>query len=244
MLVLDARQRRGARGQRRAVPQRRHRPRAALHRRAAAPRLGPPGSRRLGQGARGRHPGGGGRRRRRPPARSSGLGIDFTSCTVLPVTEDGTPLCTLDAVSRAPPRLAQAVEAPRRPAGGRPSQRGGAGARRALPGALRRADLVGVVLPQAHRGVVRGPRGLRRLRGVHRGHRLDRLASDRHRGAPERHRRLQGDVVTGRRAAADGVFRGGLPRASRRPPRSSAPSSCRWAPRRARSPPSAPRRWA
>jgi L-ribulokinase len=25
-----------------------------------------------------------------------GLGVDFTSCTVLPVTEDGTPLCTLD----------------------------------------------------------------------------------------------------------------------------------------------------
>ena len=25
-----------------------------------------------------------------------GLGIDFTSCTVLPVTEDGTPLCNLD----------------------------------------------------------------------------------------------------------------------------------------------------
>jgi L-ribulokinase len=25
-----------------------------------------------------------------------GLGIDFTSCTVLPVTEDGTPLCTLE----------------------------------------------------------------------------------------------------------------------------------------------------
>jgi L-ribulokinase len=25
-----------------------------------------------------------------------GLGVDFTSCTVLPVTDDGTPLCTLD----------------------------------------------------------------------------------------------------------------------------------------------------
>ena len=26
-----------------------------------------------------------------------GLGVDFTSCTVLPVTQDGTPLCTLPA---------------------------------------------------------------------------------------------------------------------------------------------------
>ena len=25
-----------------------------------------------------------------------GIGIDFTCCTVLPVTEDGTPLCQLD----------------------------------------------------------------------------------------------------------------------------------------------------
>jgi L-ribulokinase len=31
------------------------------------------------------------------PAEVVGLGVDFTSCTVLPVTEDGTPLCTLDA---------------------------------------------------------------------------------------------------------------------------------------------------
>ncbi len=25
-----------------------------------------------------------------------GLGVDFTSCTVLPVTSDGVPLCTLE----------------------------------------------------------------------------------------------------------------------------------------------------
>jgi L-ribulokinase len=30
------------------------------------------------------------------PDEVAGLGIDFTSCTVLPVTRDGTPLCTLD----------------------------------------------------------------------------------------------------------------------------------------------------
>ena len=31
-----------------------------------------------------------------------GLGIDFTSCTVLPVLEDGTPLCVLDEFSSDP----------------------------------------------------------------------------------------------------------------------------------------------
>ena len=31
-----------------------------------------------------------------------GLGIDFTSCTVLPVTEDGTPLCFLDKYKNNP----------------------------------------------------------------------------------------------------------------------------------------------
>jgi len=31
------------------------------------------------------------------PEEVVGLGIDFTSCTVLPVTDDGTPLCRLDA---------------------------------------------------------------------------------------------------------------------------------------------------
>ena len=36
-----------------------------------------------------------------PPARDAvvGLGVDFTSCTVLPVTPEGTPLCTLEAFS-------------------------------------------------------------------------------------------------------------------------------------------------
>jgi L-ribulokinase len=36
-----------------------------------------------------------------PPAREAvvGVGVDFTSCTVLPVTAEGTPLCTLEAFS-------------------------------------------------------------------------------------------------------------------------------------------------
>ena len=214
-----------------------------VHRRAAARRLGAPGSGRLGQGARGRHSGRG--RRRRGRARGGGRARGSTSprARCCRSTADGTPLCTLPTVSRAAPRLAQAVEASRRPAGRRPSQRGGARARRAVPGALRRADLLGVVLPEADRGVVRGPRGLRRLRRLHRGDRLDRLAPDRTRGPPERHRRLQGDVVAGRGAAADRVLRGRLPRVLGSRPRSSARSSCRWAPEPARSPPSARSGW-
>lgn len=36
------------------------------------------------------------------PARVRGIGIDFTSSTVLPVLEDGTPLCFLDAFQQEP----------------------------------------------------------------------------------------------------------------------------------------------
>ena len=66
------------------------------------PGLGAPGSRRL-------H-----RHDRRPPSRDSlattgidptdviGIGVDFTACTMLPTTADGTPLCKLDAFRRSP----------------------------------------------------------------------------------------------------------------------------------------------
>jgi L-ribulokinase len=37
-----------------------------------------------------------------PPAQVIGIGIDFTSCTILPTTADGTPLCNLDAYRREP----------------------------------------------------------------------------------------------------------------------------------------------
>ena len=36
------------------------------------------------------------------PAEVIGIGIDFTSCTMLPITEDGTPLCRLDEWRRNP----------------------------------------------------------------------------------------------------------------------------------------------
>ncbi len=37
-----------------------------------------------------------------PPESVVGLGLDFTACTVLPTTEDGTPLCALDAYRERP----------------------------------------------------------------------------------------------------------------------------------------------
>ncbi len=57
------------------------------------------------------------------PADVIGIGIDFTSCTMLPTTADGTPLCTLPGVSSRPPRLGQALEASRGAAGSRSDQR-------------------------------------------------------------------------------------------------------------------------
>ena len=52
-----------------------------------------------------------------------GIGVDFTSCTVLPVTADGTPLMQLDAFQARAARVAQAVETPWRAAAGRPGHR-------------------------------------------------------------------------------------------------------------------------
>ena len=58
------------------------------------------------------------------PAEVIGIGIDFTACTMLPTLADGTPLCVLDELRRRAARLGEALEAPRRAAGGGPHQRG------------------------------------------------------------------------------------------------------------------------
>ena len=59
-----------------------------------------------------------------PPDEVVGIGIDFTSCTMLPTLADGTPLPAGGSAPRAA-RVGEAVEAPRRSAGGGPDQRGG-----------------------------------------------------------------------------------------------------------------------
>ena len=112
-------------------------------------------------------PGGARARPASTPADVVGIGIDFTACTMLPTTADGTPAVH---AARVPPRaacLGQALEAPRRAARGRPDQRARARARRAVAGALRRQDLVRVVLlqepPDPRRGAATSTRAADRL---------------------------------------------------------------------------------
>ncbi len=181
-------------------------------RRAAAARLGAAALRRLGGGARAGDPGRCSSGAARRASTWSALGVDFTSCTVLPVDTEGVAAVHAGALRIAPARVAEAVEAPRPTAGRGPSQRSRARAWGAIPRTLRRADLLGVVLPEADRAVARGSRGLRRRSRLHRGDRLDRVVPHRHRAPPELHRGLQGDVVGGGRPARGRVLRGGLPR--------------------------------
>ena len=93
---------------------------------------------------------------------------------------------------RPPARVAEAVEAPRRAAPGRPHQRARRGARRAVAGALRRQDLLRVGVRQGAAGARGGPRGLRAHGALGRGRRLDHLAACGRRDAQRLHRRLQG----------------------------------------------------
>ena len=135
------------------------------------------------------------------PADVVGVGIDFT--VVHDAADDGrrTPLCHARRPARRAARLGEALEAPRRAAGGRPDQRGRRRARRAVAAALRRQDLVRVVLRQGAADPRRGAGGLRARRPADRGGRLGRLAAHRRRDAQQLHRRLQGDVVEGATAS-------------------------------------------
>ena len=71
-----------------------------------APRagLGAAGSRRLRRGAPAGRPRAARRDAASIPADVIGIGIDFTACTMLPTTADGTPLCRLEA-DRAASRM-------------------------------------------------------------------------------------------------------------------------------------------
>ncbi len=91
------------------------------------------------------------------PSAVVGIGTDFTACTVLPVLRDGTPLCELPELRDKATCLAQAVEAPRGAAAGRPDQRPRPQARRAVDRPVRRAGLLGVAVRQGTAAARRGP---------------------------------------------------------------------------------------
>jgi len=107
-----------------------------------------------------------------------GLGVDCTSCTVLPVTAEGTPLCLQADFARDPhawPKLWK-----HHAALCRPHQRRTRPRRRCVSGVLRREDLVGMVVGERVAGARRGARGGPCHGPLDRRRRLDRLAADRH----------------------------------------------------------------
>ena len=207
-VMVDVGDGRGARDGRPRVRQRRHRPPApgAGRRRRARGGLGAPGPRRLRRDGRRDGARAAGDHRHRPRGR-------HRHRHRLHLVHDAPDHRRRHAAvpgAGAPPRaarLGQALEAPRRAAGGGPHQRPGRIARRGVAAALRRPDLVGVVLrqepPDPRRGAARLPRG----GPADRGGRLDRVAADRV-GDPQRlHGGLQGPVVEARRLPRRGVLR-------------------------------------
>ena len=151
------------------------------------------------------------------PADVIGIGIDFTACTMLPATADGTPLCRAARAPREPARLGQALEAPRRPARGRPDQRGRA-RDRARPGCDRYGGKISSewFFAKALQILDEAPEVYARGRPADRGGRLGRLAADRRRDPQRLHRRLQGDVVEARRLPRPRLLRGARPAPRRR----------------------------
>ena len=141
-----------------------------------------------------------------------GIGIDFTACTMLPTTADGTPLCMLAELRARAARLGQALEAPRRAARGGPHQRGRArdrgepwldryGGKISSEWFFAKALQILDEAPEVY--AARGP--------ADRGGRLGRLAADRRRDAQQLHRRLQGDVVEARRLPRPRLLRRARP---------------------------------
>ena len=124
---------------------------------------------------------------------------------------------------RAPARLPQAVEAPRRPAARGPDQRGRARAGREVDQPLRRQDLLGVAVRQGAAAAGRGSRAVPAGRPVDRGRRLDHLAAVRHRDQERVHGRVQGHLP-GRRLPVPGVPGRAGPALRLASPRTSSPT--------------------
>ncbi len=91
------------------------------------------------------------------PGAVIGIATDFTACTVLPATTDGTPLCLLPGLEGPAACLPQAVETPRGPAARGPDQRAGPRAQGALDRPVRGQDLVRVAVRQGAAAARGGP---------------------------------------------------------------------------------------
>ena len=138
------------------------------------------------------------------PADVIGVGIDFTACTMLPTTADGTPLCLLPGPRAEPHAWVKLWKHhAAQPEADRISH---ARARRGLAGSLWREDQLRVVLRQVAPDPRRGAARLRPRRAAPRSSGLGRLAADRSGDAQHLHRRLQGDVVEAGRFPPNDYF--------------------------------------
>ncbi len=117
------------------------------------------------------------RGRRRPAPTSSASRTDFTACTMVPTTADGTPLCELPELADEPHAYVKLWKHhAAQPQADRINALA-AQARRGLAAPLRRADLLGVGVRQGPAAARGGAGGLRRDGALRRGGRLDRLAA-------------------------------------------------------------------
>ena len=142
------------------------------------------------------------------PAQVIGIGIDFTSCTMLPTTADGTPLCCSTTYRRDPHAWVKLWKHHAAQPEADDINRVARDLGLTVARPLWRQDLVGVVLPEGPPDPARGTRRLSRRRPADRGRRLGRLAVDRGRDAQQLHGRLQGHLVGGGGLPGGLVLRG------------------------------------
>ena len=128
------------------------------------------------------------------PGRVIGIATDFTACTMVPTTADGTPLCELPAHAADPHAYVKLWKHhAAQPQADRINELARKRGEAWLP-QVRRADLVRVGVRQGPRAARGGAGALRRDGVLRRGRRLDRLAAVRQLRPQRLHRRLQGHL--------------------------------------------------
>ena len=147
------------------------------------------------------------------PADVVGIGIDFTSCTMLPTTADGTPLCQVPELRREPHAWVKLWKHhAAQPEADRINALAASRGEAWLPRYGGRISSEWFI-SKSLQILDEAPRGLPRRRSPDRGGRLDRVAADRDRDAQRVHRGLQGVVVEARRLPGRRVLRGAPARA-------------------------------